>query len=198
MRSPTFWCAKILLRHGSGMYCQSSPRRGTGWTSESTHRTAMRSAAGVRSLVVIVEVIAVFSRSKPLLSLCADTCADVYPVELRGIAPAQLVALLGGECARHLQLVGLPVRVAGPVHHHVFLAGEAEPLAREVGVAGPVHRTLHEVDVPRQVVARHLRRPRRLLEVRTAEAVHPPHERSQQVGRTVGPDELQAGHPFEY
>ncbi len=94
--------------------------------------------------------------------------------------------------------LSLPVRVARPVHHHVVLAGEAEPLAGEFGVARTVHRALDEVGVAGQVVARHLRRPRRLFEVGTTEAVHPPHERRQHVGGSVGPHELQRGHPFEY
>src|SRR5689334_17513038 len=110
------------------MYCQSSPRRGTGWTSESTQRTGMRSAAGVRSVVdVTVDVIVSSPCSNLSFLLCADTGTDVYPVQLRGVAPAQLVALFGGVGTGHLQFVGLPVRIARPVHHHVFLAGEAEP-----------------------------------------------------------------------
>src|ERR1700740_3653328 len=129
----------------------------------------MRSAAGTRSRVSVTVILA----SLLSLLLCDHTGRNVYPVELRGVAPAQLVALLGRESARDRQLAALPVRVAGAEHHHVFLAGEAEPLARDVGIAGPVEAALDEVHVPRQVVARHSRRPRGLFEMRPAEAVHP-------------------------
>ena len=112
-------------------------------------------------------------------------------VELRGVPPAQLVALFGAVRARHRQLVELPVRIARAVHHHVVLAGEAGPFAGELDITGSVEAALHEEHVAGQVVAGHLRRPRRLLQVWPAEAVHPPHERRQHVRGAVGPDELQ-------
>src|SRR4029078_1606176 len=136
--------------------------------------------------------------SRSLFLLCADAGPDVYAVQLGGVSPAELVSLFVGIRSGHLQLVELPVRIARSVHHHVVLAGEAEPFPCELGVAGAVHGALDEIGVAGQVVARHLRRPWRLLEVGTAEAVHPPDERREQVGSPVGPDELQRGHPFEY
>src|SRR3954447_2173184 len=178
------------------MYCANTPLLGTGCTSESTQRTAMRSAAGVRSVVVTVIVVSL--DREVWLSLCADAGPDVYAIQLGGVSPAQLVALLGGVGGGDLQLVELPMRVARPEHHHVLLAGEPEPLAGEFGITGPVHGALHEVGVPGQVVTRHLRRPRRLFEVGTAETVHPPDERCQQVGGSVRPHELQRRHSFEY
>ena len=59
------------------MYCTNSPLRGIGCTSESTHRTAIRSAAGMRSVVVIAIVNS--------LSTIAFHIA-LSPADLRGIA----------------------------------------------------------------------------------------------------------------
>src|SRR4051812_47699468 len=102
----------------------------------------------------------------PLLcAKCGRNDWTFYAIKLRCIAPAQLVALFGAIAAWHQQLAAVPVRVARAKHRHVVLAGEARPLAREVDIARSVEAALHEEDVPRQVVAGHLRRPRRLLQV---------------------------------
>src|SRR5262245_45675907 len=99
---------KYLLRHGSGMYCANTPLLGTGCTSESTHRTAIRSAAGLRSVTVTVIVVSLVSAllacagSRSLLLLCADAGPDVYAVELRGVSPAELVSLFVGIRSGHL------------------------------------------------------------------------------------------------
>src|SRR5262249_49465900 len=93
---------KYLLRHGSGMYCANTPLFGTGCPSESTHRTAIRSAAGFRSVTVTVIVVSLVpvllacAGSRSLLLLCADARPDVYAVQLRGVSPAELVALFAG------------------------------------------------------------------------------------------------------
>ena len=186
---------KYLLRHGSGMYWTSSPRRGVGWTSESTHRTAMRSAAGY-PLWLAVTVIVVSS----LIAYCATVRTAMAGLSmpyscaaLRQHSLSRCSALYAPGTVNSLQL---PVRIARAEHHHVVLAGEAGPFAGEVDVAGAVEAALHEEHVAGQVVAGHLRRPRRLLEVRPAEAVHPPDERRQHVGGAVGPDELQRRASF--
>src|ERR1700684_199189 len=183
------------------MYWTSSPRRGTGWTSESTHRTAMRSAAGTRSCEwVSVISISSLSLTSSILRLAGRKIdRNVDPVQVGRIAPAQLLPLRGRQClGQFVDVAGLPVRVARAEHHHVFLAGEAEPLAGELGVAGAVEAALDEVDVPRQVVAGHPGRPRGLLEVRPPEAVHPPHERCDEIRGAVAPDELQAREALEH
>src|SRR5579884_1625786 len=156
------------------MYWTSSPRFGTGWTSESTHRTAICSFAGTRSWVCISVIVV----SLGLRLLCGQLGRNVYAVEPGGVAPAHLFALLGGERAGQLTgIPALPMRIARAEHHHVFLAGEAEPLVGELGVTGRAVQTAgDEVHMPGQVVTRDSRRPRRLLEVRTAEGVHPPDE----------------------
>src|SRR5271170_3754869 len=148
------------------MYWTSSPRRGTGWTSESTHRTAMRSAAGTRSCEW-VSVISISSLSLflSILRLAGrDIDRNVDPVQVGRIAPAELLPLLGRQCLGQLvDVAALPVRVARAEHHHVFLAGEAEPFAGELGVAGAVEAALDEEHMAGQVVARDPGCPRRLL-----------------------------------
>src|SRR5690242_15550153 len=157
---------KYLLRHGSGMYSASTPLFGTGWTSESTHRTAVCSAAGLRSVVVAVIVVSLDRKFFAAVRLSTlEAGSYVNAVQLCGITPAQLVALFGRERAGHFKVVQLPVRVAGPVHHHVVLAGEAEPFAGELGVAGAVHGALDEVGVAGQVVAGDVGCPWRLFKV---------------------------------
>src|SRR3984885_1147743 len=185
------------------MYGVSSPRLGAGWTSESTQRTAMRSAAGIRScewvnVIWISSVLLCLLRRPDLLLLCAHPGGDVYAVELRRVAPAQLLALFGGQRFRQLvDVAALPVRVARAEHRHVVLAGEAEPLAGELDVTGTVEAALDEIHVTGQVVAGNPRSPRRLLQVWPAEGVHSPHKRSNEVRGTVTPDELQAGKALE-
>src|SRR5690349_4008594 len=99
------------------MYWIKSPRRGAGWTSESTHRTAIRSAAGLRSVTVMLIAI--------LPSSHADRHGDA--VQIGGISPAELVALRSAVRTWHGEVVELPVRITGSVHHHVVLTGETEP-----------------------------------------------------------------------
>ena len=74
------------------------PVRGAGWTSESTHRTAMRSAAGTRGLAVVV-----MSGPPRYPLLCRNRGRDgrtrFDAVQLGGVAPAQLVALFGAVAA---------------------------------------------------------------------------------------------------
>src|SRR3984957_16419070 len=183
------------------MYWTSSPRRGTGWTSESTHRTAMRSAAGTRSCEwVSVISISSLSLTSSILRLAGRKIdRNVDPVQVGRIAPAQLLPLRGRQCLGQLvDVAALPVRVARAEHHHVFLAGEPEPLAGELGVAGAVEAALDEKHMAGQVVARLPGRPRRLLEVRPAECVHSPHERGDEIRGAVAPDEFQAGEAFEH
>src|SRR5271156_364545 len=182
------------------MYWTSSPRRGTGWTSESTHRTAMRSAAGTRSCEW-VSVISISSLSLflSILRLAGrDIDRNVDPVQVGRIAPAELLPLLGRQClGQFVDVAALPVRVARAEHHHVVLAGEAEPLAGELSVAGSVEAALDEVDVSGQVLTGKPGRPWGLLEVRPAEGVHPPHERGHEIRGAIAPDEFQAGEAFE-
>src|ERR1700744_1126819 len=177
-----------------------SPRLGTGGTAESTHRTAMRSAAGTRSCmwVSVISNSSVFLGSILRLARC-QVDRNVDPVEVGRVTPAQLLALFGGQRLGQLRDVAtLPMRIAGPEHHHVFLAGEAKPLTGELGVARTVEAALDEVHVAGEVGAGYLRRPRRLFQVWPAEGVHPPGERRQEVGGAVGPDELDAGKPLEH
>ena len=118
----------------------------------------MRSAAGTRGFTVSGHP----DRVPPRYLYCAPA-ADA----MTGLIPYSSAALRQQACraVRRCKLLGteqlveLPVRVAGAVHHHVVLAGEAEPLTGEVDVAGTVHRALHEVDMAGQIVAGHLRRP---------------------------------------
>src|ERR1700740_575266 len=182
------------------MYWVISPRLGTGWTSESTHRTAMRSAAGTRSCmwVSVLANSSVFLGFILRLARC-QVDRNVDPVEVGRVTPAQLFALFGGQRLRQLcDVATLPMRIAGPEHHHVFLAGEAKPLTGELGVARTIEAALDEVHVFGDVGAGNLRCPRRLFQVRPAEGVHPPHERRKEVGRTVGPDELHTGKALEH
>src|SRR3984957_11397015 len=182
------------------MYGTSSPRRGTGWTSESTHRTAMRSAAGTRSCEwVSVISISSLSLTSSILRLAGrQVDRNVDPVQVGRIAPAELLPLHGRQCLGQLvDVAALPVRVARAEHHHVFLAGESEPLAGEVRVAGSVEAALDEVDVAGQVLTGNPGRPWGLLEVRPAEGVHPPHERRDEIRGAVAPYELQAGEAVE-
>src|ERR1700684_2420413 len=183
------------------MYWTSSPRRGTGWTSESTHRTAMRSAAGTRSCewVSVISISSLSLTSSILRLASRDIDRNVDPVEVGRIAPAELLPLLGGQClGQFVDVATLPVRVARAEHHHVFLAGEAEPLAGELGVAGAVEAALDEKHMAGQVLTGNPRRPWGLFEVRPAEGVHPPHEWRDEVRGAVAPDELQAGEAFEH
>src|SRR6202012_3582121 len=143
-----------------GMYCANSAGRGTGWTSVSTTRTATRSVLGTRSCVsiMVMTVRASLLRLRSLDGL-------LQAVELGGVAIEDLVALLLGPVGRQrVRIAGVPVRVAGPEHEHVFLAGHREPLGGHGRVARTVQGTLDEVHVPGQVVAGDLRSPRGLLE----------------------------------
>ena len=115
------------------------------------------------------------------------------------------IALVDGDRLEKARKLGRSVRAIGfqtPLwalaDSHRISDLAVLSLTGEVDVARSVHRSLHEEDMAGQVVARHLRRPRGLLEVGATEAVHPPDDRRQQVGGAVGPDELQFGHPLEH
>src|ERR1700727_1798584 len=182
------------------MYGTSSPRRGTGCTSESTHRAAMRSAAGTRSCewVSVISISSLSLTSSILRLPGRQIDRNVDPVQVGRIAPAQLLPLRGRQCLWQLaDVAALPVWVAEPEHHHVFLGGEAEPRAGELGGAGAVEAALDEVDVSGQVLTGNPGRPWGLLEVRPAEGVHSPAERRDEIRGAVAPDELQAGEAFE-
>ena len=136
----------------------------------------------------------------PCYFYCAPTPAGMsMPYSSAALRQHSFLALFGRQRAGQLlDITALPVRIAGAEHHHVVLAGEAEPFAGELGVAGTVEAALDEIHVTGQVVARDPRCPRRLLEVRPAERVHPPDERRHEVRGTVGPDELQAVEALEH
>src|SRR5260370_36962597 len=180
------------------MYSCSARARGTGWWPDSTTRAGVRTAlatgtpCGVGSMVMPAAVSWWrLPRSRGGRDLDAG--------QLGRVAPEPPVALVRTERASDRAGVAqLPVRVARTEHDHFFLAGEPQPLAGEVHVARAVQAALDEEHVSGQVVARHPRRPRCLFQVRTAEYVHPPDERSQQIRRAVGPDDLEVSRPLEH
>src|SRR5262249_54843172 len=97
------------------MYWVISPRFGTGWTSESRHRTAMRSAAGTRSCmwVSVISNSSVSLASILRLARC-QVDRNVDPVQVGRVAPAQLLALFGRQRLGQLRdVTALPVRIAG-------------------------------------------------------------------------------------
>src|SRR5271166_6814712 len=108
---------KYLLRQGSGMYWVISPRLGTGWTSESTQRTAMRAAAGTRSCawVRVISNSSLSLVSTSILRLATGNGdRNVESVEFGRVAPAQLLPLLGGQRGGYFaDVTALPVRIAG-------------------------------------------------------------------------------------
>src|SRR5258708_15896231 len=179
------------------MYSARCPARGTGWMSESTTRTGVRTALATGTRCRVCSSVMPASVSWWRLPRSRGG-RDLDAVQLGRVAPEHPVALLRTERASDRAGVAqLPVRVARTEHDHFFLAGEPQPLAGEVHVARAVQAALDEEHVSGQVVARHPRRPRCLFQVRTAEYVHPPDERSQQIRRAVGPQALEASRPLE-
>ena len=123
---------KYLLRHGSGMYCDELARA---WASDGRRsrrtRTAMRSAAGTRSVRMGHRHLALLVSA--MSSHCAPTrgrrmSMPYSSAALRQHSFSRCSAVKAGRAS--LQLVELPVRIARAEHHHVVLAGEAEPLRR--------------------------------------------------------------------
>src|SRR5260370_8470356 len=149
------------------MYSCSARARGTGWMSDSTTRTGVRTALATGTRCRVCSSVMPASVSWWRLPRSRGG-RDLDAVQLGRVAPEHPVALLRTERASDRAGVArLPVRVARTEHDHFFLAGEPQPLAGEVHVPRAVQPALDEEHVSRHPVPRLPRPPPPLLPLPT-------------------------------